>query len=1004
MKRLNYFELDLPRCGNVAGVAPCTATETGDAKCFNSRATCNDLANFRLETPDVDFVRTTEFDTDTTTHNVNMPFVVGAGDLLLAIFANDGSATVTTPAGWELLGTQAHSAIVRGSVYAKVADGTEAGTTVNFITSATEAAAAQVFIVLANRWSGAIDPSSTGVAISALAAATSVIPDPPALVPPWGEATNLWIAAAIESNTVSKVDTPSGFGNYLHSDGGSGVNGAEIHSVYTIAKKSDIDPGPFEFTATIVTVLFTIAIQPKSETSLRFCTATMYQPKSIEAYPNMLTMDHAPQLVSLGENLGERSNLKVTFEDTPHSDTGPGYDPYLSERTYNPYLQGTHWGKFRNRHAFIQGTTCRMIRGIDNQPLAAMDIKHLVVETLSGPSVDHKFEITAKDILKFLDGDKAQAPYVGSATVSEPLDASENGIDLAPAGIGDEEFDLTGYVCIGGKEVCGYNRSAGSDVLSVGRGLLGTTATTHDSGVRAQNVLWFEGVDVADILHTLLVTYGGVPAHLIPLSSWRSETVAFLNRLYTGYVTEPTSVKKLCAEIIEQAALAVWQSDSPYQINLQVLRAVASSAAAIDESMIQRGSLQITERTDKRLSEVWTFYNQRDKTRPLDEESNYGSVLATIDSDATADYAVSAIKKIFSRWIPTGGEATAERLNDLLLAQYRRAPRRFQFSLFPDNPISPVLGNGYRISVPQIQDQNGVKDSVPVICVSVKSEPDSLVVTADELQLGASVSDIDGNVIHLNSDDMNVDLLTLHNQLYNEAVSGTNVYCFISTGVIIGSVDRGTSAFVIDGFADGVNIYLIISGRIQGAGADGSNGGAAPNGDSGQHGDSGGDALLVRNPTNVDASQGQIWSGGGGGGGGGGGRTSSGGARSGGGGGGGGAGIIPGEGGSGGDGAAGGGRGNRGDNAGITDGGDGGNGGTEGTNGGDGGNGGDPGEDGQDGEDGSGDQGGNGGNGGDRGQATDGDSFITYGVFDSGTETFTPGATGTEDIRGAEVG
>lgn len=33
-------------CTLTHGVAPCTATETGDAKCFNTRATCNDTANY----------------------------------------------------------------------------------------------------------------------------------------------------------------------------------------------------------------------------------------------------------------------------------------------------------------------------------------------------------------------------------------------------------------------------------------------------------------------------------------------------------------------------------------------------------------------------------------------------------------------------------------------------------------------------------------------------------------------------------------------------------------------------------------------------------------------------------------------------------------------------------------------------------------------------------------------------------------------------------------------
>lgn len=46
----NYVELELDFCANVAGVAPCTAIETGDAKCFNTFASCNDTANFNKTT------------------------------------------------------------------------------------------------------------------------------------------------------------------------------------------------------------------------------------------------------------------------------------------------------------------------------------------------------------------------------------------------------------------------------------------------------------------------------------------------------------------------------------------------------------------------------------------------------------------------------------------------------------------------------------------------------------------------------------------------------------------------------------------------------------------------------------------------------------------------------------------------------------------------------------------------------------------------------------------
>ena len=46
----SYVELDLDYCTNMFGTSPCTATDSGDAKCFNTFATCKDTANFSRAT------------------------------------------------------------------------------------------------------------------------------------------------------------------------------------------------------------------------------------------------------------------------------------------------------------------------------------------------------------------------------------------------------------------------------------------------------------------------------------------------------------------------------------------------------------------------------------------------------------------------------------------------------------------------------------------------------------------------------------------------------------------------------------------------------------------------------------------------------------------------------------------------------------------------------------------------------------------------------------------
>lgn len=62
-KRIEYagehifiYELDLDYCTLTSGVGPCTATETGDAKCFNTLESTNDAANYTAGTKTYRFI------------------------------------------------------------------------------------------------------------------------------------------------------------------------------------------------------------------------------------------------------------------------------------------------------------------------------------------------------------------------------------------------------------------------------------------------------------------------------------------------------------------------------------------------------------------------------------------------------------------------------------------------------------------------------------------------------------------------------------------------------------------------------------------------------------------------------------------------------------------------------------------------------------------------------------------------------------------------------------
>ena len=213
-----------------------------------------------MAAPAVASVTETAFGTDETNHDVNMPATVNQGDLLIVVFANDGSASVITPSGWSLLASNANGNQVRISVYYEISAGTEGGTTVNFVTSAAEQAAAQVYRITS--WHGTTPPE-----ISTAATSTDTIPDPTSLDPTGWDVTNtLWMAVAGQDRG-DQAGTTAYPVNYT--DGTSTLSsnsnqGCRILSARRMLIAAGEDPSTFTVPAPEQWVAFTVAIRPAS--------------------------------------------------------------------------------------------------------------------------------------------------------------------------------------------------------------------------------------------------------------------------------------------------------------------------------------------------------------------------------------------------------------------------------------------------------------------------------------------------------------------------------------------------------------------------------------------------------------------------------------------------------------------------------------------------------------------------------------------------------------------
>lgn len=604
--------------------------------------------------------------------------------------------------------------------------------------------------------------------------------------------------------------------------------------------------------------------------TLRWAVPALHLSQDIDAIPCVRSVAMTPGVISLGGDLGVRSTVTVTLDDFPWPDTGEGYDKYYAERTYNPFTQGSYWGKFRARQPYLRGAALRIYRGTPGQALSEMEIRHYFVEASNGPTTGGQFQIVAKDALKLADDERAKAPALSQGYLLAAITDAATSATLSPSGIGDDEYPASGYVCIGGNEVCSFTRSG--DALTLTRGQLGTTASAHNGDDRVQLVLRYAAADPADIIYDLLTGYTAITSGMIPLANWQAETAAYSQNVYTATITEPTGVNSLVAELVEQAGLALWWDEIAEQIRLRVLRSIPTDATLYDSETIMEGTLQVTEQPTKRLSQVWTYYGQVDPTQALTNLDNYRSAELTVDPSAEVDNGSPQIKTITSRWIPALGRSVAARLNAIQLGRFVAPPRRVNFALLRDGNYPVELGDGLRVGGWSIQDETGAATTIPVQVTSINQEDDRSVVEAEEVLFTQyDEADLLDRVITIDSHYNDFNLRAVHDSLFPtltdaDVSAGVTLTVVVAEGVRIGATVAGTSghAFEIGTFPSGLPIYVVINGLVQGKGGYGGDGG--DNTKSPTNGQDGGTAIYTRQAIHIVLnSTGSIYGGGGGG-------------------------------------------------------------------------------------------------------------------------------------------
>lgn len=526
--------------------------------------------------------------------------------------------------------------------------------------------------------------------------------------------------------------------------------------------------------------------------TLRFGEPSTYRPLDIACIPLIDAIDFAPAVIEPGKGIGTRASITVRFRDAPHSDVGPGFDRYVAERPYDPFRQGSFFGRFRTRQRYLKGELLRWKLGFVGQGLADFETRTFEIDSFTGPDPNGVFVITAKDPL-FIAKDRAMAPRASTGKLVGSMATGTTSIAIEPAGVGDAEYPAAGHVNIGGKEICGFTRSG--DTLTLTRAQYNTVAVEHQDEELVQLCLSYAATDPAELIHDLLVNYGNKDPAYIDLPAWQEEVVSYFGLNFDGLVAEPTSVSALVDEVIEQAGLVMWWDDLTEHIELQVMKQIGTDSVIYGDDVITKRSFAVEEQPGSRLSQCHVYYGQTNPLRPLNEASNFRTRNISFDPLNEANYGQPAAAEIWSRWIVVGGRDTAQRVGDLQIGRYTDPPRKFAWSLWRGSVAMPQLGAGCRLSAQSLQDASGARELVPVQIVSVKPTVTGWDVRGIEMRYAPQPSDdLSIHNITIDYDLNNIVLKPLHDSIYATLNVGDTVNLYVTNTVVVGSTSASLPA------------------------------------------------------------------------------------------------------------------------------------------------------------------------------------------------------------------
>lgn len=640
---IEIVEIRFPRCANTFGVAPCTATSaTGDGKCYNCLATCQDRPNYRQTpdghlTPDAAFTQgdtVPSGDIDRTADlfaSFEVDFRLATKGIIWVQGSNIGDAVY--------LGVNNSDELVFRAGDGSVASGAGVG---RIVADATSYFGKKVFIYVGINFT----PSG----------ASSV---------------SLWVFDPVEI-TLFLLGTETFTGGTEWSRNNDGRIGVVSGGGTAVGENSS------PFTGRIPNAFFYSATSaPDMDNNFR---DSVYlgrgdpgEPTNeLKIYPCLRNVKAISSKINVNASdddyvaLGRRATLDFSVSDFVSS--GIGRDPYLADRETDPRTLSTFWRKELARQKFGKvGAGVFVYNGYAGEAFSTYLKRGYILNRANRDEDGVQFY--ARDVLTKVEFNKVQVPAVSTGQLAG--DVTESATSLAIAGDVTEEYTTTGTVRIN-DELITYTGRTFTDpettFTGLTRGTDGSTAAAHEVNDVVQICERVSGEAVQDLLVRWLTINGKIPGQQIDISGIEFEGETYLGAYSSldGLITEPTGLDKLLGRLSEECSFYIWWDDRTQKIRIKAARSLSPldvEKTFTDEANILAGSLKLIEKPNQRVNFVNLFYNPRDRAGDLRSPANFANLAQIVNGVDNYDGSLQ-LREIFALFLNTNAEAsqTAGRL------------------------------------------------------------------------------------------------------------------------------------------------------------------------------------------------------------------------------------------------------------------------------------------------------------------------------------------------------